>query len=441
MNLKTLSRSIGALAIACLLSVACFGTNADAATVKNHPVNGSYVEYTYDIAGNEIHHNFTLPSSGTVTVNVQTQFSAAAILYNADTETEYDNNYGIHGTPTSPLTDTFKLDLEAGNYSVKIKSSENADLATGIYRIKVSHIPSGATETEPNDSFSQAMNFPRETLITGFVSWDNPNDFYKITLPADEKIAFTMIMYENAYGLTSKNVTLYNGDFEQKGVYPMYADAGGSETKEIELTKGVYYLKIDHCGLYDYTGKYQIRWKKAPVYVSKISISGNKSVNVGKKITLKAKVTPADADNKTVKWSTSAKSIATVSTSGVVTGKKIGKATITATSTDGTNVSATRTIYVGPKKVSSLKATAKGNKKVLIRWKKQKGISGIQVQYAKKKNFKGSKKKTVKTSSSATKATVKLTKGTYYIKVRAFATLDGKKYYGDWSSAKRVKIK
>ncbi len=51
--------------------------------------------------------------------------------------------------------------------------------------------------------------------------------------------------------------------------------------------------------------------------------------------TLTATVVPATASVKTVKWSSSNSSVATVSSTGVVTAKAVGTTTITATSTDG----------------------------------------------------------------------------------------------------------
>lgn len=69
------------------------------------------------------------------------------------------------------------------------------------------------------------------------------------------------------------------------------------------------------------------------------------TVNVGKKVTVKATVTPANADNKTLVWTSSNTKIATVS-NGVVKGVKAGRVIITAKTTDGSNISATCTVTV-----------------------------------------------------------------------------------------------
>ncbi len=93
-----------------------------------------------------------------------------------------------------------------------------------------------------------------------------------------------------------------------------------------------------------------------------------------------------------------------------------------------------------PAKAKITKLSA-GKKAFTVKWKKQSSISGYQVQYSLKKNFKSAKIKTVK--KSKTKLTVKkLKKGKkYYVRVRAYKTVNGKKYYGKWSAKKAVRIK
>lgn len=83
-----------------------------------------------------------------------------------------------------------------------------------------------------------------------------------------------------------------------------------------------------------------------PVAVSGVALNKKvATVNVGKKVTVKATVTPANADNKTLVWTSSNTKIATVS-NGVVKGVKAGRVIITAKTTDGSNISATCTVTV-----------------------------------------------------------------------------------------------
>lgn len=77
---------------------------------------------------------------------------------------------------------------------------------------------------------------------------------------------------------------------------------------------------------------------KVTVGNSVTSVKLNKTsaeVQVGKTITLKETINPANASNKGVTWKSSDKTIATVSSAGVVTGKKAGNVTITVTTNDG----------------------------------------------------------------------------------------------------------
>ena len=109
------------------------------------------------------------------------------------------------------------------------------------------------------------------------------------------------------------------------------------------------------------------------------------------------------------------------------------------------NYSGTKYVYfqIKPKKVSlsSVKSTSK--KKMTVKWSKQSKVSGYQVVYATNSKFTKSKKTvTVKGSSSKSKTIKSLkSKKTYYVKVRSYKTIDGKKVYGSYSKVKKVKVK
>lgn len=80
----------------------------------------------------------------------------------------------------------------------------------------------------------------------------------------------------------------------------------------------------------------------------KVTISGKQTVVVGKKITLKASVSPSKA-SQNVTWKSSNSSIATVSSKGVVKGIKEGNVTITATSKANKKIKASYEVTVKKK--------------------------------------------------------------------------------------------
>jgi uncharacterized repeat protein (TIGR02543 family) len=80
--------------------------------------------------------------------------------------------------------------------------------------------------------------------------------------------------------------------------------------------------------------------------ISSIAMSKTATVYVNKKITLAAKISPATATNKKLKWTSGNTRIATVSSSGVVTGKAKGTVVIKCTAQDGSKVYASCTVTV-----------------------------------------------------------------------------------------------
>lgn len=109
-----------------------------------------------------------------------------------------------------------------------------------------------------------------------------------------------------------------------------------------------------------------------PVAVSGVALDKKvATINVGKTVTVKATVTPANAANKTLAWTSSNTKIATVS-NGVVKGVKAGRVVITAKTTDGSNISATCTVTVKQPVTSislSKKATMYTGKKLTLKAK------------------------------------------------------------------------
>ncbi len=95
-----------------------------------------------------------------------------------------------------------------------------------------------------------------------------------------------------------------------------------------------------------------------------------------------------------------------------------------------------------PETTSKLTLKA-GKKQLTASWSKVSGISGYEIQYSTSKKFTKKTTKTVSAKSSSKKTTIKkLKKGKkYYVRLRAYKTVDGKKVYSDWSAVKSVKVK
>ena len=86
-------------------------------------------------------------------------------------------------------------------------------------------------------------------------------------------------------------------------------------------------------------------------------------LNEGSTLQLTATVLPEECENKTVIWASNNPSVATVDSNGLVTTHSVGTATITAITTDGSNLSTTCTVTLLP---VSLKGDVNGDNNVDI---------------------------------------------------------------------------
>lgn len=122
---------------------------------------------------------------------------------------------------------------------------------------------------------------------------------------------------------------------------------------------------------------------------------------------------------------------------------KANEPSTTKASSTSTTKAASKSKSKKPKKtsISKIKAQKKGFK---VTWKKVSNAKGYQVKYSTSKKFtkKTSKTATVKKATTTSKTVKDLKKKkTYYVKVRSYKTVNGKKVYSDWSKVKKVKTK
>jgi surface protein len=125
--------------------------------------------------------------------------------------------------------------------------------------------------------------------------------------------------------------------------------------------------------------------------------------------------------------------------------KKVGKATLTIKFKGDYTGTITKTFKINPKATSLKKVTSAKTKTLTVTWKKQATqTTGYEIQYSTSKNFtkKTTKTATVKSTKTTSTTIKKLSaKKKYYVRIRTYKTVGGKKYYSDWSKAKAVKTK
>ncbi len=119
--------------------------------------------------------------------------------------------------------------------------------------------------------------------------------------------------------------------------------------------------------------------------------------------------------------------------------KKVGKATVTVTFKGNYSGTKTLSFKINPKSTKVSKITA-AKKSLKVKIKKQSTqTTGYQIQYSTSSKFKSAKTKTTKSISYTIKSLK--AKKTYYVRVRTYKSINGKKYYSGWSTAVKKKTK
>ena len=200
-----------------------------------------------------------------------------------------------------------------------------------------------------------------------------------------------------------------------------------------EIDKNTVGVKVDK----DNNGTYETLIAKGdgktPVSIKKAKISGIKTsyTYTGKKQTPKPVVKAA---GKTLVKGTDY-------TVSYKNNQNVGTATVTVKGKGDLTGTQKITFKINPKK-TSLKSLTKGTKQITVKWTKQAAqVSGYEIQCSTNKNFtKGTTTlTTVKKASTASTAIKKLkAKKRYFVRIRTYKTVSGKKYRSGWSTAKNV---
>ena len=196
---------------------------------------------------------------------------------------------------------------------------------------------------------------------------------------------------------------------------------------------------VNITGQGNYTGSmtrtFTITNARIPAVITAKSVTLNQS-------TKKTSVFTAETDGKITLKSSNSKIVK-------VSGTKIipvapGKVTLTITAARGQDyekASKKISVTVRPLTTSklSLKSTAK--KQATVSWTAAKSISRYQIYYSQRSDMKNAKYITAKSSVKSAVLKNLTSKKKYYVRIRTYKTVSGKKYYSTWSSVKSVTVK
>lgn len=326
-------------------------------------------------------------------------------------------------------------------YNGKLKSNQK-------YIIKISYCASGNfiinlnfTKDEIGDTkeASTAINCNQD--IVSSIDGYNDSDYFSFVAQANGPHYFKFIN-------TSVNTWLYFSIHKWSTEERLWYDdlyTNYSQTTTLNLEQGQkYYISVYYNSSYTYTGNYTFSISNQTVSSIQLSPSSIK-MNKGEETTLSPTILPANAYNRNVKWESSDSDVASVSNDGSVYARKAGRAVITCTSTDGSNVKASCEVIVLPGKCSSLysNSTKNTSSKVNLSWDTVYGADGYTIYCydTKAKKWQAVKDNISPKTTSATlksciynKKSKALSAATVYkFRVAAYVKANGQKIYGSQS--------
>lgn len=263
-------------------------------TVTDIAADASGVEWTLDIENEKVKAAYTVK-----TVTKEAEFAItvseapANVVFNASEHTGVGD--GVTET-VAPITFTFSKGTN--NSSSPTYNSSKGD--TRVYKNNTLTIAGDAT----------VQTIDKIVITLGYTGDDKGDDIASIAVNA-------------------------GGSYTQNGWTLIF-----SETTEITITGGANQLRFSSMKVF-YTEVPPADKDVESVTLDKTAAT----IEVGQNVTLLPTVTPADARDLSLKWTTSSPSVATVA-DGTVTGIATGVATITATSVDQPSISASATITV-----------------------------------------------------------------------------------------------
>ena len=391
-------------------------------------LNNTYVTGTVTDEKNPALYNLTLTSTGYLTLTVQSMVGNLKWNLTGTDNTIVMDDIVTGGSAATPQTGETTKAVQAGTYTLKVWQNSGEE---GSFKVKASLETVASNDVEPNDTSATAMPLAGGQQITGFIGGSDMCDYYKVTAPSAGTFSFDVTTLIN-----NLTVGVYDGSENELKNITIYCNSLTEPVKktiEVPLKAGTNYVKISP--MYRHTsGTYTIVFHDLAATGLQLNTT-YLEMQPDEIYDLKTSVTPEGALVSGLKWTSSNPKVITMAGDGRVRSfLNPGASVVTVTATDGSNLSASCTVVVKPGKVNGVHDKSQTGNSIKINWMSQTGVDGYCVyQYNTKKKryvlYKDVKKKTsceVKKLKAESK---------YKFKVCAYVKANGKKLFGEKSSA------
>lgn len=352
---------------------------------------------------------------------------------------------------------SYSNNVNAGNGIINVKGIGNfCGQTKTAFEIRKKDISEWTIEKIQPKTYTKKEIVPELKIFDGEVELLAGKDFsYTVTNNIEVGTATVKLEAKGNYtGTKKEEFTIQPKDIKWVAVekIPVQTYTGKAITPEVKVSDGTTELVLGK----DYTVQYSNHTQRG---IGKILISGKGNYNGSQQVTFE--ITGASI----------AQAVVEIRESAVYTGKaiapsvkvslgeeklqlnqdyiviyadnkEVGKATVTVEGIGNYKDKKLAYFTIFPRTAGIKKLSTKKNT-ITVSWKTKGEASGYIVEYARDKKFtKELKKKNVGNGKKASLKIKKLKKGKrYYVRVRSYKKVDGRRIYGKYSSIKSIKVK
>lgn len=289
-----------------------------------------------------VYYHLYIKNAGRVIINLETNIFSKLTMTISDEQKNQIISYDFSSREDGKkLMDTWTEFMDRGSYYLTFTSGETRK--TGNAFITFNGSKADVNDMEPNNSKESAQPIFINKQHTGLLTITDRLDIYQISVASIQSLEVEAA--SEFTGTLKIKVEREDGSYTGTGTAVHNAGSGADYSYHYSQTveAGKYFIYVEADPSNHNTGKYTILANsKVALHSIKAAVEG-KIMGIGEKYRLKAILDPVNT-TETIKYSSSKKGIAAVSSTGIVTAKKPGKAVITIKASGGKLAKCTITV-------------------------------------------------------------------------------------------------